>query len=90
MLGLPMRALGERSWKTYKEVVRRVRGWFEARLRRRPRRWPSALEVLEVRALMAAEGYDYVLSGSSWANPSRITYSIRRRPMLAAARPAQM
>ncbi len=71
-----MRALGERSWKTYKEVVRRVRGWGEAKLQRVPRRWPSALEVLEVRALMATEGYDYVLSGASWANPSRITYSI--------------
>jgi hypothetical protein len=34
------------------------------------------VEALEGRALMATAGVDYVLSGASWSNPSRITYSI--------------
>lgn len=36
----------------------------------------SSVETLEGRALMATAGVDYVLAGTKWSNPSRITYSI--------------
>jgi predicted Zn-dependent protease len=34
------------------------------------------LESLEGRMLLATAGYDYVLSGYDWSNPSHITYSV--------------
>lgn len=39
--------------------------------------YSPACEVLEARQLLTVvPGYDYVLSGEKWSNPSRITYSI--------------
>ncbi len=45
---------------------------------RRPRSWrPDSPEPLEGRALLTiTPGYDYLLSGYQWTNPSHITYSI--------------
>ena len=46
---------------------------FRARRARRPRL--SAVEALEGRALLATAGYDYVLNGAKWADPSHVTFS---------------
>ncbi|WZO96002.1 matrixin family metalloprotease [Isosphaeraceae bacterium EP7] len=45
--------------------------------RRRSSKFRPQCEALDVRALMTVvPGYDYVLSGLSWANPAKITYSV--------------
>ena len=42
----------------------------------RDRRARPSYERLEDRSLMTSPGYDYLLTGNSWANPGHITYSI--------------
>jgi len=50
--------------------------WRRSPLARRRRWTPGVVEALEGRALMATAGVDYALSGSNWANPAHVTYSI--------------
>ncbi len=77
MFGFPKGLLGEWSRIRCKDVG------FQLGLKRAGRTGKAArrkllafYDSLEDRALMATAGYDYLVSGFQWQNPSRITYSI--------------
>ncbi len=74
-----LRTLGERLKVGRREEIGHEEGrrrWTGGAGRpRRPGHRPGC-EALEDRRLLATPGYDYVLSGYAWQNPSRITYSI--------------
>ncbi|MFO0890265.1 MAG: matrixin family metalloprotease [Isosphaeraceae bacterium] len=74
---LALQTLGERLFWGRREDGRGARRGAsrEDRLTASHRHEP-ALEPLEDRRLLATPGYDYVLSGLRWENPSRITYSV--------------
>lgn len=76
MFWLSQRLLGEWSGNENKEVGFR----FGRRSAKRPKKATNRkviafYDALEDRALLATAGYDYVLSGFKWANPTKITYS---------------
>ncbi len=74
--GLEM--LGKHSGPACTKENRELKPYKEQRANRKPRGSRSlSCDRLEERSLMSViPNYDYVLYGSSWANPSHITYSI--------------
>lgn len=77
MVGVSQWLLGEWSRIGRREVGRRLGLKIATRRGKTPKRKVIAFyDALEDRALMATVGYDYILSGFKWANPTRITYSL--------------
>lgn len=76
MVGVSQWLLGEWSRIGRRDVGFRLGLKIGSRRGKTPKRKVLAFyDALEDRALMATVGYDYILSGFKWANPSRITYS---------------
>ena len=77
MFGFPQGRLGEQLGIRCKDGGFRFGLGIFGRSKRGPRRARQPVcESLEDRALLTTPGVDYVLTGYSWDDPSRITYSI--------------
>jgi hypothetical protein len=78
MVSSAIRALGERLVQRRAEGTERKSGRnpASANARRSSTRRRPGCESLEERALLTSPGYDYVLSGFSWPNPTHVTYSV--------------
>jgi hypothetical protein len=57
-------------------LQRRTRSSREKRRGAGRRAFRGSCELLELRALLATAGYDYLITGFVWPNPGHITYSI--------------